>query len=80
MGLREVDFLLVPVFSPPGTHPALEGAQNAVTEALTVTPLQFFKQGSSLQTRFGFKQRHQLRCPHPGQWICPGSPVSRSAL
>jgi hypothetical protein len=37
------------VFSPPGTHPALEGAQDAVTEALTVTPLQFFNLKTAVQ-------------------------------
>lgn len=80
VGLGEVDFLVVAVFGTPGTHAALEGAEDAVTETIAVSPLQFFKQGPSLQTRFGFQQRNQFRVPDAGQWVCAGSPVAQPPL
>ena len=39
VGLGEVDFLLVAVLGAPGSHAALERAQDPITEALAVTPL-----------------------------------------
>lgn len=37
--LRKVDLFVVAMLGAPGAHPTLEGAQDAVTEALAVTLL-----------------------------------------